>query len=74
MTTININEIDWVIIKNDYHVSVRASIGDLSLGQRIYKFETKENAKQLAIKHIKQYGSLNQNETAFGQSTGKCQC
>ena len=59
MTTINIEDIDWVIIKTDYQIMVRASIGDLSLGQRIYKFETRENAKQLAIKHIKQYGSLN---------------
>lgn len=59
MTTINIDDIDWVIIKTDYQIMVRASIGDLSLGQRIYKFETRENAKQLAIKHIKQYGSLN---------------
>ena len=59
MTTINVEDIDWVIIKTDYQIMVRASIGDLSLGQRIYKFETKENAKQLAIKHIKQYGSLN---------------
>jgi hypothetical protein len=59
MTTININDIDWVIIKNDYHVSVRASLGDLSLGQKIYKFETKENAKKLAIQRIKEYGSLN---------------
>ena len=59
MTTININEIDWVIIKNDYHVSVRASIGDLSLGQKIYKFETRDNAKRLAIKDIQQNGSLN---------------
>ena len=59
MTTININEIDWVIIKNDYHVSVRASIGDLSLGQKIYKFETRDNAKKLAIKDIQQNGSLN---------------
>lgn len=58
MTTINMNDIDWVIIKTDYQIMVRASIGDLSLGQRIYKFETKENAKKLAIKHIKQYGSL----------------
>jgi hypothetical protein len=59
MTTININEIDWVIIKNDYHVSVRASIGDLSLGQKIYKFETRDGAKRLAIKDIQQNGSLN---------------
>jgi len=59
MTTINIDDIDWVIIKNDYHVSVRASIGDLSLGQKIYKFETRDNAKKLAIKHIQEYGSLN---------------
>jgi len=59
MTTININEIDWVIIKNDYHVSVRASIGDLSLGQKIYKFETRDEAKRLAIKDIQQNGSLN---------------
>jgi hypothetical protein len=59
MTTININDIDWVIIKQDYHVSVRASIGDLSLGQKIYKFETRDNAKRLAIKDIQQYGSLN---------------
>ena len=59
MTTININEIDWVIIKNDYHVSVRASIGDLSLGQKIYKFETRDSAKRLAIKDIQQNGSLN---------------
>lgn len=58
MTTINIDDIDWVIIKTDYQIMVRASIGDLSLGQRIYKFETRENAKKLAIKHIKQYGSL----------------
>jgi len=59
MTTINIDDIDWVIIKNDYNVSVRASIGDLSLGQKIYKFETRDNAKKLAIKHIQEYGSLN---------------
>lgn len=59
MTTINIDDIDWVIIKTDYQIMVRASIGDLSLGQKIYKFETRENAKKLAIKHIKQYGSLN---------------
>jgi hypothetical protein len=59
MTTINTNDIDWVIIKTDYQIMVRASIGDLSLGQKIYKFETRENAKKLAIKHIKQYGSLN---------------
>ena len=58
MATINIDDIDWVIIKNDYHVSVRASLGDLSLGQKIYKFETRENAKKLAIKHIQEYGSL----------------
>jgi hypothetical protein len=59
MNTINTNDIDWVIIKTDYQIMVRASIGDLSLGQKIYKFETRENAKKLAIKHIKQYGSLN---------------
>jgi hypothetical protein len=59
MTTINTEDIDWVIIKTDYQIMVRASIGDLSLGQKIYKFETRENAKKLAIKHIKQYGSLN---------------
>ena len=59
MTTINIDDIDWVIIKTDYQIMVRASIGDLSVGQKIYKFETRENAKKLAIKHIKQYGSLN---------------
>ena len=59
MTNINMEDIDWVIIKNDYHVSVRASVGDLSLGQKIYKFETRDNAKKLAIIHIKQYGSLN---------------
>ena len=59
MTTINTQDIDWVIIKTDYQIMVRASIGDLSLGQKIYKFETRENAKKLAIKHIKQYGSLN---------------
>lgn len=59
MNTINVDDIDWVIIKNDYHVSVRASLGDLSLGQKIYKFETRDNAKKLAIKHIQQYGSLN---------------
>jgi hypothetical protein len=59
MTTININDIDWVIIKQDYHVSVRASVGDLSLGQKIYKFETRDGAKRLAIKDIQQYGSLN---------------
>lgn len=59
MTTIKIDDIDWVIIKTDYQIMVRASIGDLSLGQKIYKFETRENAKKLAIKHIKQYGSLN---------------
>ena len=58
MATINIDDIDWVIIKNDYHVSVRASLGDLSLGQKIYKFETRDNAKKLAIKHIQEYGSL----------------
>ena len=59
MNTINVDDIDWVVIKNDYHVSVRASLGDLSLGQKIYKFETRDNAKKLAIKHIQQYGSLN---------------
>jgi hypothetical protein len=59
MTTINTDDIDWVIIKTDYHVSVRASLGDLSLGQKIYKFETIDNAKKLAILHIKQHGSLN---------------
>jgi hypothetical protein len=59
MTNINTDDIDWVIIKTDYHVSVRASLGDLSLGQKIYKFETRDNAKKLAILHIKQYGSLN---------------
>jgi hypothetical protein len=59
MTTVNTEDIDWVIIKTDYQIMVRASIGDLSLGQKIYKFETRENAKKLAIKHIKQYGSLN---------------
>ena len=59
MTTVNTEDIDWVIIKTDYQIMVRASIGDLSLGQKIYKFETRENANKLAIKHIKQYGSLN---------------
>ena len=59
MDKLNLEDIDWVIIKNDYHISVRASIGDLSLGQRVYKFETKEEAKRLAIQRIKEYGSLN---------------
>ena len=59
MTTINIEDIDWVIIKTDYQIMVRASIGDLSLGQKVYKFETWTNAKKLAIQHIQQYGSLN---------------
>ena len=59
MDKLNLEDIDWVIIKNGYHISVRASLGDLSLGQRIYKFETKEEAKRLAIQRIKEYGSLN---------------
>ena len=59
MDKLNLEDIDWIIIKNDYHISVRASIGDLSLGQRVYKFETKEEAKRLAIQRIKEYGSLN---------------
>lgn len=59
MDKLNLKDIDWVIIKTDYQIMVRASIGDLSLGQRIYKFETRENAKKLAIERIKQYGSLN---------------
>jgi hypothetical protein len=59
MSKLNLEDIDWIIIKNDYHISVRASIGDLSLGQRIYKFQTKEEAKRLAIQRIKEYGSLN---------------
>ena len=59
MRKLNLEDIDWIIIKNDYHISVRASIGDLSLGQRIYKFATKEEAKRLAIQRIKEYGSLN---------------
>ena len=59
MTTINIEDIDWVIIKTDYQIMVRASIGDLSLGQKIYKFETRDGAKRLAIKDIQQNGSLN---------------
>lgn len=59
MTTININDIDWTIVKNEYAVEISASLGDLFLGNRIYKFETRDNAKKLAFKHIQQYGSLN---------------
>jgi hypothetical protein len=59
MTTINLEDIDWVIIKTDYQIMVRASVGDLSLGSKIYKYVTRIEAKKLATLHIKQYGSLN---------------
>ena len=59
MSQINIDEIDWVIIKNDYQVMVRASVGDLSLGAKTYKYVTRNEAKKLATLFIKQYGSLN---------------
>jgi hypothetical protein len=58
MTTIKMQDIDWVISKDGYDVTVIAKIGDLSLGQRIYRFETKENAKKRAYQFISEFGSL----------------
>jgi len=58
MDKLTLKEIDWVIIKHDYTVMVRASIGDLSLGSRVYKYVTREQAKKMASEYIQQHGSL----------------
>ena len=58
MDKLNLKEIDWVIIKTDYTVMVRASIGDLSLGSKVYKYVTREEAKKRASDYIEEYGSL----------------
>ena len=59
MDKLNLKEIDWVIIKTDYTVMVRASIGDLSLGSKVYKYVTREEAKKRASDFIIENGSLN---------------
>lgn len=58
MDKLNLKEIDWVIIKTDYSVIVRASIGDLSLGSKVYKYVTREQAKKMASDYIQENGSL----------------
>lgn len=58
MTNVNIKEIDWVIIRNDYQIVVRASLGDISLGSKVYKYTTREEAKKMATEYIKKNGSL----------------
>lgn len=59
MDKLTLKEIDWVIIKTDYSVVVRASIGDLSLGSKVYKYVTREEAKKRASDFIIENGSLN---------------
>ena len=59
MDKLNLKEIDWVIIKTDYSVMDRASIGDLSLGSKVYKYVTREEAKKRASDFIMENGSLN---------------
>lgn len=59
MTKFNVKDIDWTIIKEGHDVIIKASLGDLFLGTKTYKFETREAAKKRAMKHIKQFGSLN---------------
>jgi hypothetical protein len=59
MDKLNLKDIEWVIIKTDYSVMVRASIGDLSLGSKVYKYVTREEAKKRASDFIIKNGSLN---------------
>ena len=59
MNKLNTKDIEWVIIKEGHDVFIKAHLGDLFLGSRTYKFETRERARKRAIKHIKEYGSLN---------------
>jgi hypothetical protein len=59
MTKLNVKDIDFTIVKEGHDVIIKASLGDLFLGSKIYKFETRDRAKKRAIDHIKKYGSLN---------------
>lgn len=58
MDKVNIKDIDWVIIKHDYSIIVRASIGELGLGSKVYKYVTSKQAKKMASDYIKKHGSL----------------
>lgn len=55
---LKMSDIDWTISKEGYDVTVSASIGDLFLGQRVYRFETTQNAKKRAMELIREFGSL----------------
>jgi hypothetical protein len=58
MSKLNTKEIEWDISRNGDGIIVRAKLGDLPLGSRIYWSISTEEAIQQATKYIKQYGSL----------------